>query len=66
MFDQLSGEELRQKLQDAIENRMIVPYYQPIVRNLTNQTVALEKLPADLGIHCGSLLHETGLFSGGQ
>ncbi len=36
MFDQLSGEELRQKLQDAIENRMIVPYYQPIVRNLTN------------------------------
>lgn len=35
---------IRKELNDAIRERRIVPYYQPIVRNITQKTVAFETL----------------------
>lgn len=44
MFENWSYGELLSKLQEAVQENRIVPYYQPIVRNLTNNTAALESL----------------------
>lgn len=44
MFENWSYGELLSKLQEAVQENRILPYYQPIVRNLTNKTAALESL----------------------